>query len=341
MDAIREQMKKPLVVGVAGLVLGILLGIFYGWVVDPVEWVDGAIVDLRDDLQEEYLRMAIDSYTINPEPSLAITRFDNLGENGAELLTRVLGNPGRQNVETIRAFASTVQAQLPAEAGELPPVSDVEPTEEPAGRSIMSWLLPIMCVVTLVIAGGVFYIFYGKEFLARRGIGGGQAQEVEKTEQTEWTDYESMGEEPPIVQFMTTYEIGDDLFNPSFNIDSPSGKYLGECGVGIAETLGPGEPNKVTAFDVWLFDNTSERRETVTVVLMSAHAYLNEALRQKLEPKGELVLAEPGKQITLDSETLRLVTRVVDMAYAPNALASDGVFRHMILEYSVWERAQS
>jgi len=31
MDAIREQLKKPLVVGIAGLVVGIALGIIYGW----------------------------------------------------------------------------------------------------------------------------------------------------------------------------------------------------------------------------------------------------------------------------------------------------------------------
>jgi hypothetical protein len=44
----------------------------------------------------------------------------------------------------------------------------------------------------------------------------------------------------------------------------------GECGVGISETIGVGDPKKVTAFEVWLFDKNDI--QTVTKVLMSAHA---------------------------------------------------------------------
>ena len=46
---------------------------------------------------------------------------------------------------------------------------------------------------------------------------------------------------------MTTYMIGDDLYDDSFSIDSPSGEFLGECGVGISDTIGVGDPKKVTA----------------------------------------------------------------------------------------------
>ena len=106
-----------------------------------------------------------------------------------------------------------------------------------------------------------------------------------------------MGDGQPIAQFMTTYVLGDDLFDDSFSIDSPSGEFLGECGIGISETIGVGEPKKVTAFEVWLFDKNDI--QTVTKVLMSSHAFNDSATFQRLQAKGEPFLVERGKQVVL------------------------------------------
>ena len=75
MDAIREQLQKPLVVGILGLVVGILLGVVYAWVINPVEWTDADITGLREDLQVDYMRMAIDSYAYNKDAALAAQRY--------------------------------------------------------------------------------------------------------------------------------------------------------------------------------------------------------------------------------------------------------------------------
>ena len=87
-----------------------------------------------------------------------------------------------------------------------------------------------------------------------------------------------------MAQFMASYKLGDDLFDDSFSIDFPAGEFLGECGVGISETIGVGDPKKVTAFEVWLFDKNDI--QTVTKVLMSAHAFLDEATRLRLACQG-------------------------------------------------------
>ncbi|HSF80581.1 MAG TPA: hypothetical protein VLA49_05085 [Anaerolineales bacterium] len=341
MDAMREQFKKPLVMGAAGVLVGLFLGVIYGWVIDPVQWTNAAVTHLRPDLQEEYLRMAIDSYAQNPDAPLAIKRFDNLGENGKDLLESIVANPGVQNVEIIQAFGATVQAQILLETGKGAPEGEGEAEAAPASRSILSWLLPVMCVITLAVAGGVFYMFYGKDLLARlreQSPTGEQAPEASGTKQQyEWTDFTAMGEEPPLFQFLSSYQIGDDRFEHQFDIESPSGEFLGSCGIGILESLGVGEPKKVTAFEVWLFEAKSA--QTDTKVLMSAHAFLNEGIRKKLEGKGELVLAEQGSELIMETNSLRMIGRVVDMTYAPNALASDGVFDHLILEKSVWQKA--
>ncbi len=97
---------------------------------------------------------------------------------------------------------------------------------------------------------------------------------------------------PPITQYMSTYILGDDLYDNSFSIETPSGEFLGECGSGISRPSAWAIPRKVTATEVWLFDKNDIR--TVTKVLMSEHAYNDQALRTKLAPKGEAVWLAPN-----------------------------------------------
>jgi hypothetical protein len=160
-----------------------------------------------------------------------------------------------------------------------------------------------------------------------------QAEDAKR--QAQATDY-STSEAPPISQFMASYKQGDDLFDESFSIDSPSGEFLGECGVGISETIGVGDPKKVTAFEVWLFDKNDI--QTVTKVLMSAHAFNDDAVKQRLAAKGEPVEARTGEKVVLETQTLKLEARVVDMTYGEGALPPDSFFDQAILELAIWQK---
>jgi hypothetical protein len=133
---------------------------------------------------------------------------------------------------------------------------------------------------------------------------------------------------------MTTYNLGNDLYDDSFSIDSQAGEFLGECGVGISETVGVGEPKRVTAFEVWLFDKNDI--QTVTKVLMSQHAFSDEATKQRLAAKGEPIPAEAGREMELETATLRLQARVVDMSYGSGALPPESFFDRMTLELTAW-----
>lgn len=140
----------------------------------------------------------------------------------------------------------------------------------------------------------------------------------------------------PVAHFMTTYVIGDDLYDDSFSIDAPNGSFLGECGVGILDTIGVGDPKKVTAFEVWLFDKNDI--QTVTKVLLSAHAMNDAGVKQRLASKGELVQIESGQQLLLETATLQLEARVVEMVYGQGALPASSFFQRMTLELSVWPK---
>jgi hypothetical protein len=80
MDAIREQFNKPLVAGIAGLVIGTFFGlVVLGWGPLKVQYYDAAPEHLRADLQEDYVRMAIDSYALTGDFMQARQRWEELG----------------------------------------------------------------------------------------------------------------------------------------------------------------------------------------------------------------------------------------------------------------------
>jgi hypothetical protein len=153
----------------------------------------------------------------------------------------------------------------------------------------------------------------------------------------EKTDFQSLGLAPPITQTMTTYVLGDDLYDESFSIDTGGGEFLGEYGVGVSETIGVGEPKKVAALEIWLFDKNDIK--TATKVLMSEHAYNDPNIRARLEPKGELVVVKPQEQILLETATLQLLATVVDMEYGTGAMPQKSYFERITLELAVWPRS--
>lgn len=348
MEAIRELLKKPVVIGAAGLILGLLIGWFViGWGIWPVQWVDATPGQLRAELKEDYLRMAIDSYTARPDALLAKSRYEALGEDADALLQRIMADPGTQNPVLITAFSEAVNVStLPSAEITLPAgaVEEVEEGEQAAtekakptlGSRITKILMPLMCVILVgVVIAVVVYLFIRSR---RSGVGAGPIADTSAqpaVHEEEWTAAPKNAE-TPMVQFMASYKLGDDLFDDSFSIDSPAGEFLGECGVGISEPIGVGEPKKVTAFEAWLFDKNDI--QTVTKVLMSAHAFSDDATRQRLAAKGEPILAEPGVETILETQTLRLVARVVDMGYGDGAMPADSFFDRFILELAVWSK---
>src|SRR5664279_4590030 len=87
--------KRPVVIGALALIVGLILGLVVGWGIMPVEWYDAPANLLRADLQDEYLRMSIDSYRVNGDENLAIKRFNDLGATAPALLQTIKASPGK------------------------------------------------------------------------------------------------------------------------------------------------------------------------------------------------------------------------------------------------------
>jgi hypothetical protein len=342
MDAIREQLQKPLVAGIIGGLIGLIIGWFViGWGVWPVEYVGAGPKDMTFEAKVQYLQMALEAYGQNRDPIKAKERFDALGPDANQVLTEVVRNPGGQGPEVVTAFSTVVLSGAPplatTEPGAVvPPIAEVVEPEETGG--LLRTLMTILCVLVLLVgAGAIVFFILRSRGPAPTGTITPAMEAQQAARQAEYTDYVGTGSEPPMAQFMASYKLGDDLFDDSFSIDSPAGEFLGECGVGISETIGVGEPKKVTAFEVWLFDKNDI--QTVTKVLMSAHAFGDETSRQRLAAKGEPVQIDPGTETVLETETLQMVARVVDMGYGDGALPSESYFDRFILELAVWNKA--
>ena len=149
-------------------------------------------------------------------------------------------------------------------------------------------------------------------------------------------DYSAMGEETPMAQYVTTYVIGDDLFDDSFSIDSATGEFLGECGVGISEAGGGSDFEQVSAFEVWMFDKNDI--QTVTKVLMSEHTFNDPTAFQRLQSKGEPIVVTNGQKITLETATLQMIATVADIEYAQGGLPENSFFDRVTLELAIWQK---
>jgi hypothetical protein len=140
----------------------------------------------------------------------------------------------------------------------------------------------------------------------------------------------------PVSRFVSAYILGDDLYDDTFSIETASGDFLGETGAGISKTLGAGDPKKVAAIECFVFDKTDIR--TVTKVLMSEHAYNDEAIRAELAPRGEAVLVKKGEAVYLETAALIVQARVIDLAYGSGALPPNSFYERLTLELSAFQK---
>ncbi|MEK6221464.1 MAG: hypothetical protein N2D54_04380 [Chloroflexota bacterium] len=336
----RGLLKNTRLVGLAAFFIGLLFGwIIIGWYVNPVEWVDASPEYLRQDVKEDYLRMVIDSFAISGDVPRAVSRIDSLGESADPLMATVVANPGNQ---VHRNAVQTLQPHLGQSGGiatTAVPEGEVGavPVEE-APQSSTGTLLLYACGIKLILSFFLVVIY----FIRKRTKGpmevtpAMRAQQITRDAETQKTNYDSAGTSPPVAQWMTTYIIGDDLFDDSFSIDTAAGEFMGECGVGIADSVGVGEPKRVSAFEVWLFDKNDI--QTITKVIMSDHIFNDESTRARMASKGEPIQATTGFEVVLETATLQMVVRIVDMVYGAGALPENSFFERVTLELAVWTK---
>jgi len=335
MTSLLDILKKPVVIAVLAALGGLALGLIWAWGIQPPVVTNTTPQVMRADLQEDYMRMTIDSFRVNRDPNLASQRWDNLGTAAAPMFALVQSQPNGMDPAVIDAFGQVIKTVKGPDA--LVPSGGTTTNPPPSTGSLILYGA-IAVILLVVIAVGAIFL---QRLLGKRSSGEitptMQMVEINKEAAKNKTNFESMGVAPPITQNMTTYLLGDDLYDESFSIDMPNGDFLGEYGVGVSESIGVGDQKKVTALEIWLFDKNDIK--TATKVLMSAHAFADAAIRTKLEAKGELIQVEPQKQIMLETETLQLLATVVDLQYGNGSMPDKSYFERLTLELAIWPKS--
>ncbi len=343
-ENLARWIRTPLFLNGASFILGTLFGlIVLGWIVWPVQYVDTTPEMLRSDIQLDYLRMAVDSYAVNGDAVMARSRFEALGGRKLDLLAALrddgLTDPGRLNQFEILIAGLYVTGSGTA-----------EPAATPAAAGWEN-VLSVLAILGILI-GGAIAIVLAVNIRRHRAVAVHETSAEQEDLSLEAE--EELGENAPPVEeeaeeaggegteplerFVTTYTLGDDLYEDSFTINSPSGDFLGECGVGISEPIGVGEPKKITALEVWLFDRKPSR--TSTTVLMSQYAHDKEDVRATLAPRGLPVLAVPGADFWMETPGLSLRVVIRELIYGPGPLPQNSYFERLTLQLEVWSKGK-
>lgn len=332
-----EFNRTNLIIGlVIGLIAGVLLGMLLFWGPFAVDWTDAQSYHLAPEAKAEYVALVADSFKLDPDKQNAMTQAKRLlGEWSDEELEQAIGDA------TLK-YAGEGQSDKVQAIDDLATVMGVgavtpEPTEEPTGEveepattglweRIRGICLVFVIVLLVLVLGWIGY----RQAMKRRTAADIEPSFVQPSVAVPQVDEWEGVSQPPLGHFFTTYELGEDTYDESFSIETPMGEFLGECGVGISETLGVGEPDKVTAFEVWLFDKSDIR--TVTKVLMSEYGFHDDSLRAKLASKGEAVWAEPGSPFTLETSGLRVTVNVTELVYGEGELPPQSFFSKLTVE---------
>lgn len=140
-----SQTNRSVLFGVGGLAIGLVIGlVVLGWWLFPVEWVDFSPEQMGPADQEDYLRMAIDSLSVNYDTTAAVSRYRDLGEDGPAILAAIQANPAPQSQTAVQAFSALVGAQP-------------ETTAQPAGSGMRTFLIVLLILFLLALVGYILY----------------------------------------------------------------------------------------------------------------------------------------------------------------------------------------
>jgi hypothetical protein len=329
---------RPLIFGgLVGLLLGLAIGLFYAWSINPVTYAGGSFPnELTDSYQQTYTGAVAEAYLTNRDANKAAARLTTFSAeekvallasseadfrnnnlineaNGvADLATQLQAQEG-WTAEAISAGlsaggASPEFAQALGQVAQPTPGGQPPAAQEPADPEsssvagniarIFLWVLLVVLVIAIVFI-----------LLTRIKINRRSSSPVLSPELQAWD-----GSGPqPLRQWVGTFSFGQDNYDESFTVETPESDFLGECGMGILEGFSGGSPRRVMAFDVWLFDKTDIR--TVSMPIMSKYAFEDDNLRAKLPSDATPILAAEGQTFDIETTALIVNAKIEEISY--------------------------
>jgi hypothetical protein len=331
------------------LALGVAIGMLLAYGVFPVQYENANPGNMRADFRSVYLASVAEDYA-RTNDIRAVREKLGMGmempktrtipwRKGPDLLQKDLDTAvsyaknGKYNLGDKLTSLTRLQKDLPAMMSAW---QAEEAAAESAAGGLLNTLIRALAVLLLItlVAAALWFLLVGrkkqpaqsapKTAISAPGVAAPTGALVGE------------GEVEPSSVKTYTYVLGDDYFDPSFSIEIGA-DFFGECGIGISETLGAGDPKKVTAFETWLFDKSDIR--TVTTVLASEYALEDPGLTEKIQPKREgddLQEIRPDMEIALDTTALRVKARITELEYAQGNFPPNSFFQKVTFEIRAW-----
>jgi predicted flap endonuclease-1-like 5' DNA nuclease len=208
MEKTRQYLRNPLILFIVCLVIGLLVGIFVlGYGLFPVQWINSGAFNLRPDLQENWLRAAIDSYSVNQDSSLAVSRYNDLGSDAPDILATVQATPGAQDPQAISAYSAVVQTQ--PNPPQTPPI--------PGSRLANAFILLLVILILLVLVVWIVFRLLRKSAASQEPEPVGEMFTSPEVEGEEESLAPAAEEEPPLAPAVAAWAAAE-----AFDDESPA-----------------------------------------------------------------------------------------------------------------------
>lgn len=98
------------------ILLGVGIGLFFGWVVQPIEFTNTTYSSLRADFRTDYVLMTAETYTLEQSPPAALRRLTALSDTSAleqirqAILFAEQAGYNDRDLEKLRSLQSALEA---------------------------------------------------------------------------------------------------------------------------------------------------------------------------------------------------------------------------------------
>jgi len=341
--------QMPTVVTVFAIVLAMLFGLFWGYVLSPVQYYDGAPHQLSQSYRDEWVKLVAAAKAANIYNDSDIQRYLQLVEAPTSTVDRLIPGSG----ESLQKALNDLRPLL-FDANGQPLEGKVSPQPGSVLGDILSIVAAIVVTLILsVVISPVWRILIRPNFVdtvrerfrpkteedARRkvevdAIKARRALETEMKKQSAATPVTNpLG--APLTQRLAIYTKGRG-FDESFPIEDENNIFYGECGANISKKLG----DDVAAIEVWLFDKEDFAKQ-MTKIFVSEKAFSAPEIRSELDekvdhPETDIVIAKPGVLLVVENERLLVHARLVDIK--PSATTPNSTFEGMTIQIEAWHK---
>ncbi len=333
---------------IALLIVGVIIGMVWGYVLAPVVFYSANPNRLNQAAQNQWIKMAAVGYESSGVQYNMETVQGLLAQvpNPAGAIATMLADPNisAPDSQALNSIVSIAQS-----------VAGAAPIEPDLVTSIRDLIVPILLVLIVTpILVLIWRLLFYPNFVAplldnfhaardpkyraerqrQRDALGRMKEEKKALEEMKKQTVADVELGSPVVQALSVYNKGG-IYDYSKEIELGTGEFLGQCGSVIAEVVDP-DP---VAVEVWLFDIFGS--QNLRKVFVTEAGMADPSIRTRLEddvdnPAADIIVARPDAVLTIDSDKLRLQAK-----FSTLAIDASGRFENFRMQLTAWQKEKA